>query len=67
MAITHEQVQRFVRDHGKVTAWLAKSQITMLPNGEVDSVAAWERDAERFEFNGKSYTRDEFETLLVAR
>ena len=67
MALTYADLSRFVRVHGDVKAFAEKGEITLLQSGEVDSVSFWEKDAVRFEYQGKSYTRDEFERLMQSK
>ena len=64
MALTYQQMQHFAAKHGNVTAWCKTGSMTMLRNGEVDSLGFWEQDATRFEVAGKFYGRDEFEALI---
>lgn len=66
MALKYEEVSRFARENGNVTAWAEKSAVTLLRDGQVDSVAFFEKDAIRFEHEGKSYSREDFEKLLRA-
>src|SRR6266403_607490 len=55
MALSYGDVSRFVRDNGDVKAFAERSQVTLLRNGSIDSVAFIEKDAVRFEYEGKSY------------
>ena len=65
MALTFGEISRFVRENGNVTAWATKgTQVTLLRNGEIDSVAYFENDADQFIYEGKPYTRAEFEKLV---
>jgi hypothetical protein len=64
MAITYRGLSEFVRQRGNVKAWAENSAVTLLPNGEIDAIELIERDATRFEFDGRSYSREEFEQLL---
>jgi hypothetical protein len=64
MAITYHDVSRFVRNNGDVKAFAERSQVTLLKNGSIDSVAFIEKDAVRFEYEGRSYSREEFEKIL---
>jgi len=47
-----------------VTAWAQNGSVTILQNGEIDSVAFIEKDAARFDHEGTSYTREQFEKLV---
>ena len=67
MALSYGDVSRFVRDNGDVKAFAERSQVTLLRNGSIDSVAFIEKDAVRFEYEGKSYSRAEFEKSVVER
>ena len=64
MALKYEEISRFVRENGDVTAWAKKSTLKLLKSGKVDSVAFFEKDAVQFKHKGKSYTRKEFEKLV---
>jgi hypothetical protein len=64
VALKYEEINRFVREKGKVTALAKKGAVTLLKNGETDSVAFFEKDAVQFKHNGKTYTRKEFEKLV---
>ena len=66
MALTYQKIQQFVADKGNVNAWCKSGMVTMLRNGQVDTVRFWESDAWRFEVDGKSYGRQEFEALVEA-
>jgi hypothetical protein len=67
MAITYQDVSRFVRNNGDVKAFAERSQVTLLKNGSTDSVAFIEKDAVRFEHEGRSYSREEFEKFVERR
>ena len=67
MALKFEDVSKFARENGDVKGWAKHGVVTLLKSGDVDSVKFWEEDAVRFVFEGKSYTRDEFETLVRSR
>ena len=61
------QVHKFVKKNGKVTMLAGKgAKVTLLKNGEIDSVALVEEDATRFIHKGKTYSRKEFEKLVDA-
>lgn len=64
MALTYQDISRFVRNNGNVRAFAERSEVTLLKNGSVDSVAFIEKDAVRFEHEGRSYSRKEFEKLV---
>jgi hypothetical protein len=64
MALRYEDIHRFVRENGNVRAFAEEGAVTLLKSGEIDSVAFFENDAVRFEYEGKSYTREDFEMLL---
>ena len=67
MALKYEEVSKFAREYGSVTGWAKEGGATLLQSGEVDSFKFWEEDAVRFEHEGKSYSRDEFERLVQSR
>jgi len=67
MAVTYQDVSRFVRKNGNVKAYAERSHVTLLKDGSIDSVALIENDAVRFEHNGRSYSREEFENLVEQR
>ena len=64
VALKYGDINRFVREHGKVTALAKKGAVTLLKNGKTDSVAFFEKDAVKFKHNGKTYSRKEFEELV---
>jgi hypothetical protein len=64
MTLSYGDVSRFVRDNGDVKAFAERSEVTLLKNGNIDSVAFIEKDAVRFEYEGRSYSREEFEKLV---
>lgn len=65
MALDYGQVRKFVRKNGNVTLIASRgAKVTLLKNGEIDSVAFVERDATKFKHEGKWYTRKEFEKLV---
>jgi len=64
MALSYGDVSHFVRDNGDVKAFAERSQVTLLKSGGIDSVAFIEKDAVRFEYQGKSYSREEFEKIV---
>ncbi len=63
MALTYEKVREFVRKHGKTVALVPSKEARILPNGEVDSIHLVE-NAARFLFEGKSYSKAEFEKFV---
>lgn len=65
MALKYREVCEFVRNNGDVAVIASKgARVTLLKNGEIDSVAFVEKDATKFKHEGKSYTRKEFEKLI---
>jgi len=67
MALKYGQLHRFVNKNGKVTMVASKgAKVTLLKNGEIDSVALVEEDATHFIHEGKTYSRKEFEKLVDA-
>jgi len=64
MALSYQDVSHFVRDNGDVKAFAERSQLTLLKDGSIDSVAFIEEDAVRFEYGGASYSRAEFEEIV---
>jgi hypothetical protein len=64
MALKYEDIHLFVKENGDVKAFAEKGAVTLLKSGEIDSVAFFERDAVRFQYEGRSYTREQFERLL---
>jgi hypothetical protein len=67
MTLTYQQIQQFVATNGNVTAWCKAGTVTMLRDGQVNTVRFWENDSSRFEVEGKVYDREEFEALVKAR
>lgn len=68
MALRYREVSEFVRKNGDVAMIASKgAKVTLLKNGEIDSVAFVEKDATKFKHRGKSYTRKEFEKLVRSR
>lgn len=67
MALNYRDVHRFVKKNGKVTMVASKrAKITLLlQSGEIDSVALVEKDATHFIHGGKTYSRKEFEKLVL--
>jgi hypothetical protein len=63
MALTYGKLQEFVQKCGKVVALKPGDSVRILPNGEVDSIHLVE-NATIFLFEGKSYTKTEFENLI---
>ena len=64
MRITYESLSQFARENGDVKLYAAeKAQITILKDGTPDLFDVIEHAA-TFYFNGKQYTRAEFEDLL---
>jgi|HubBroStandDraft_2_1064218.scaffolds.fasta_scaffold03304_5 uncharacterized OB-fold protein len=67
MALKYEDAREFVRKCGNVTAYTTSGMATALRDGEPDVVAVVELYADVFEFNGKKYSRPEFERLVHNR
>jgi len=59
MAITYEQLDRFVKANGDV----CMSPVKYLPNGNKDKHGTIE-NATQFVWKGEPYTREEFEKLV---
>ena len=67
MGLKYEEVNYFVRKNGDVAVIASKgAKVTLLKNGEIDSVALVEKDGTKFKHEGKTYTRKEFEKLVRA-
>lgn len=64
MAIKYGDVSRFARKYGDVKAFAEGGAVTLLRTGDIDTVEFFEKDAVRFEYEGKSYARGEFEKLV---
>ena len=64
MTISYQDVSRFVKNNGDVKAFAERGQVTLLKDGSIDSVAFIEEEAVRFEYNGASYSRAEFEKIV---
>lgn len=65
MALKYEEVSSFVRKNGDVAVIAGKgAKVTLLKNGDIDSVALVEKDATKFKHEGKTYTRKAFEKLV---
>lgn len=67
MALRYEDISRFVRENGNVKGFAEKGAVTLLQSGDIDTVAFFEEDAVRFEHEGKSYAREEFEKLVESK
>ncbi len=63
MALTYEKVSEFARKHGKVVSLIPSREVRILPSGEPDSIHLVE-NAASFLFEGKPYSKDEFEKLI---
>lgn len=63
MAISYRTISEFVRQHGSVSIVDTEGKTRQLTTGDPDVFGLIE-NANRFLFNGRSYTRDEFESLL---
>lgn len=64
MALSYQDMSRFVRNNGNVKAFAERGEVTLLKDGSIDSVAFIEQDAVRFEHLGRWYSREEFEKLV---
>jgi len=64
MALRYEDVSRFARKYGDVKAFAKEGAVTLLRTGDIDTVEFFEKDAVRFEYEGKSYAPGEFEKLV---
>ncbi len=67
MVLRYEDLSRFVREYGNVKGIAEKAAETLLQSGDIDNVAFFEKDAVRFEHEGKSYPREEFEKLVESK
>ena len=67
MALRYEDVSRFVRENGNVTARANPGEVTLLQNGDLDAVKLVEQEAVQFDFEGRSYDRAQFEKLVASR
>jgi hypothetical protein len=63
VSITYESVKEFARTHGDVKVIAPQGGITILKSGETDVFDLIEK-APDFWFDGKHYTRQEFEWLM---
>jgi hypothetical protein len=61
--VDYAKLGKFVRDHGDVKIF-ASGKERKLASGDFDTFDLIER-AERFEYQGKSYTRSEMEKLIT--
>jgi len=64
MVLRYEDVSSFARKYGDVKAFANEGAVTLLKTGDVDTVEFFEKDAVRFEYEGKSYAPGEFEKLV---
>jgi hypothetical protein len=60
---TYENLSAFVRKHGAITILDTQGRARKLPSGETDVLDVIDK-ADRFVFEGKWYSRSEFESLL---
>jgi hypothetical protein len=67
MALSYGEVHSFVKDNGNVAAYGERTKVTLLKDGSVDAVALIEKDATVFEYQGKPYSRAEFEKLVKSK
>jgi hypothetical protein len=63
-AMDFGKLRRFVRTHGAVTVFSSGKE-RRLGSGDLDTIDLVEK-AERFVYEGKSYTKAEFEKLVAA-
>lgn len=63
MDATYENLSAFVRKHGSVTILDTRGRARKLPSGETDVLDVIDK-ADRFVFEGKWYSRNEFEALM---
>ncbi len=63
MGATYENLSAFVRKHGSVTILDTQGRARKLPSGETDVLDVIDK-ADRFVFEGKWYSRNEFESLM---
>ena len=63
MRATYESLTKFVQKHGAVTVLDSQHRARELPSGEADIHDVVEK-ADRFVFQGKWYSRGDFEALL---
>ena len=66
VALKYEEVAEFVRQNGDVTAYTTSGRATPLRGGEPDAGGMVDLLADIFEFQGKSYSRVQFEQLIRA-
>ncbi len=63
MSATYANLRAFVRKHGSVTILDTQRRARKLPSGETDVLDVIDK-ADRFVFEGKWYSRNEFEALM---
>jgi hypothetical protein len=63
MEATYENLSAFVRRHGSITILDTQGRARKLPSGEIDVLDVINK-ADRFIFEGKWYSRNEFESLM---
>jgi hypothetical protein len=63
MAIDYEKLRQFARKNGDIKLYAPKGEITILKNGTEDLFSIIE-NATTFVFNGKEYSRKQFDELL---
>lgn len=63
MDATYENLSAFVRKHGSVTILDTQGRATKLPDGDPDVLDVIDK-ADRFVFDGKWYSRNEFELFM---
>lgn len=63
MDATYDSLRAFVRKHGPITILDTQGRARKLPSGETDILDVIDK-ADRFVFEGKWYSRNEFESLM---
>ena len=63
MDTTYDNLRAFVRKHGAITILDTQGRARKLPSGEADVLDVIDK-ADRFLFEGKWYSRTEFESLM---
>jgi hypothetical protein len=64
MAINYESLREFARKNGNITLYAPTGEVTILKDGTFDLLGIIEK-ATAFIFEGKQYTRAQFEKLLA--
>lgn len=63
MEATYDNLSAFVRKHGSITILDTQGRARKLPSGESDVLDVIDK-ADQFLFDGKWYSRTEFESLM---